>query len=99
MRKELCGIIRRNPSERTFMQEVTLMEVLNAREFRAFRQKELLDQYKCTLICFTMNIAGPIKTSPLILNGYLEGLGRIHMQLKFASIQELHFEEIRKNRL
>ena len=49
--------------------EVSLMEMLEAREKRAWRQRELLKRGQ-TVICFTMNIAGPIKNSPLIGSGY-----------------------------
>ena len=50
--------------------EVSLMEMLEARERRVLRQRELLEQYGKTLLCFTMNIAGPVKNSPLILRGF-----------------------------
>ena len=53
--------------------EVSLMEMLDARERRAQRQMQLLQQYGRPLICFTMNIAGPIKNSPLIHRGFLMG--------------------------
>lgn len=43
------------------MAEVTLAQVLEAREIRAARQQELLAAYGKPLICFTMNIAGPMK--------------------------------------
>ena len=54
--------------------EVTLMEMLEAREQRAARQRALLDAYGHTMVCFTMNIAGPIKNSPSILRGFLLGI-------------------------
>ena len=50
-----------------------LKEILLAREQRAARQKELLDQYGTTLISFTMNIPGPTKNSPLITSGFMLG--------------------------
>ena len=50
-----------------------LSHLLQAREQRAQRQKELLEQYKLPLICFTMNIAGGQKNSPLITEGFLLG--------------------------
>ena len=56
------------------MREVTLSEMLSCREERVELQKEMLKKYTCPLICFTMNIAGPIKTSPLIERGFNEGL-------------------------
>ena len=48
--------------------EVSLTEMLEAREKRAWQQRELLRRGR-TMICFTMNIAGPIKNSPLIGSG------------------------------
>ena len=56
------------------MEEVSLQEILLARETRAEKQKELQKKYSCPLICFTMNIAGPVKTSPLICRGFDEGI-------------------------
>ena len=46
--------------------EVSLLEILDARENRVQKQQELLQKYGKTLICFTMNIPGPIKVSPKI---------------------------------
>ena len=46
--------------------EVTLLEMLEARERRAARQQVLLQDYGKTMVCFTMNIAGPVKNSYLI---------------------------------
>lgn len=41
--------------------EVTLLQMLEAREKRVWRQRVLLSTGEGTLVCFTMNIAGPIK--------------------------------------
>lgn len=43
------------------MREITLQEVLDAREARAAAQRQLLDRYRHPLLCLTMNIAGPLK--------------------------------------
>lgn len=43
------------------MREITLQEVLDAREARAAAQKQMLDRYQRPLLCLTMNIAGPVK--------------------------------------
>lgn len=56
------------------MGEVTLAEILEAREKRVSRQKELIKKYSAPLICFTMNIAGPVKVTPLIERAFSEGL-------------------------
>lgn len=53
---------------------VLLTEILNAREARAARQQALLREYGCPVVCFTMNIAGPVKTSPLIRRAFDAGL-------------------------
>ncbi len=52
---------------------MTLSDILFAREARARRQDALLAAFQKTLICFTMNIAGEIKNSPLITQGFLLG--------------------------
>lgn len=77
--------------------EVTLLEMLDARERRANRQRELLKQYRETVICFTMNIAGPVKNSPLIYRGYALGRRLLRQQLHAAGLEISHWEEIREN--
>lgn len=75
--------------------EVTLPEILDARERRVQRQRELLHIYNKPLICFTMNIAGPVKTSPLIEEGFAWGKELLTAQL--AGIPILHFEDRNAN--
>lgn len=77
--------------------DVTLMEMLDARERRAQRQQQLLLQHNKTLLCFTMNIAGPVKNSPLIRRGFALGRRLLEQQLMVAKTQILHFEEISEN--
>lgn len=74
--------------------EVSLMEMLDARERRARRQTQLLKQYGATLLCFTMNIAGPVKNSHLIRRGFAMGERLLRQQLMAAKANILHFEEI-----
>ena len=72
--------------------EITLPEILEAREARARHQRELLDAYGAPLICFTMNIAGPIKTSPLIRRGFqmgLQALDALLPQVLCREVQDL----------
>lgn len=52
---------------------VELHEMLEARERRVQRQQVLLAQYGLPLVCFTMNIAGPVKNSPEIEEAFREG--------------------------
>lgn len=73
--------------------EVTLQEILDAREQRVIRQKELLRRFGCPLISFTMNIAGPVKDSPLIRAGFALGQQLLRDQLKSAAIPVLHQED------
>ncbi len=68
------------------MSEVTLAQMLHAREERAKTQQSLLCAYHCPIICFTMNIAGPVKTSPLIQRGFLTGLDALNKQLDHNSV-------------
>ena len=74
--------------------EVSLTEMLDARERRARRQMQLLPPYQTTLICFTMNIAGPVKNSPLIRRGFEMGKTLLRQQLMVFKAPILHFEEI-----
>lgn len=73
--------------------EATLSQILDAREQRCARQRCLLQRYRVPLICFTMNIAGPEKTSGLICRVFRLGLFRLDAQLKGAGLHVLHFEQ------
>ena len=56
------------------MNQVTLQQILQAREDRVELQRQFLELYRQPLVCFTMNIAGPVKISPLIRRGFQAGL-------------------------
>ena len=73
--------------------EVSLLEMLEAREKRALRQQALLSEYRRTLLCFTMNIAGPVKNSPQIRQGFVLGLKLLENQFRAAGIRILHREQ------
>lgn len=68
------------------MMEVSLLDILNAREARVQRQQQLLAAHRAPLLCFTMNIAGPVKTTPLIQRGFEEGLTLLDQQLPLETI-------------
>jgi len=53
--------------------EASLHEILNAREHRALTQKHLLQQYQKPLLCFTMNIPGPVKFDRDVAIGFAVG--------------------------
>ena len=63
------------------VREVTLAEILDAREKRCELQMELLNKYGATLISFTMNIAGPIKNTPLIDRAFRYGYAALLKRL------------------
>ena len=68
------------------MREVTLQEILDARDRRAEAQRQLLKQYARPLISFTMNIPGPVKDSPMIRRAFDEGLRMLDDALGEAGI-------------
>ncbi len=72
------------------MTEVTLSQMLDARENRVKKQNDILSQFKLPLISFTMNIAGPVKTSPLIKRAFYEGISLLKENLT----QDIVYEDI-----
>ena len=72
---------------------VDLAQVLEARERRAMRQRALLAQYQTPLVSFSMNIAGPVKNSPLIRRGFQLGKRMLMEQLSLSGINVLHAEK------
>lgn len=69
---------------------VTLREMLDAREARASRQRELLRKYGKPLLCFTMNLAGPVKRGRLSDLAFQAALQSLRTQLGEALVcQEL----------
>lgn len=53
--------------------EASLLEILDARENRARRQQQLLNRFQKPLLCFTMNIPGPVKLDRNISIGFHVG--------------------------
>ena len=66
-----------------------LVEILNAREARAARQQALLREFHCPVVCFTMNIAGPVKTSPLIRRAFDTGLSALEAALTAYTVHSM----------
>ncbi len=71
------------------MREVTLQEMLDARERRAEAQRELLAAFALPVLSFTMNIPGPIKDSPTIRRAFDEGLRQLDLALNDAGYATL----------
>lgn len=72
--------------------DVSLDEMLDARERRVREQRRLLNEYKLPLICLTLNIAGPKKDYPLARSAFYEGVRRIRaaVPLRYESIITPH---------
>ena len=70
--------------------EITLEQVLLARDRRVLRQRALAARYGGTLLSFTMNIAGPVKDAPLVRLAFQAGLAALDRDLG----QPLHRELI-----
>ena len=60
-------------------QEITLSEILTAREERVAIQNALLSEYKTPVISFTMNIAGPVKVTALSHRAFLWGMDQLRL--------------------
>lgn len=73
----------------TEIRAVTLQEMLLAREQRSAKQAEMLRTFHAPLICFTMNIPGPIKTGTDIHAAFLQGIEAIRDSLHNAGIEIL----------
>ena len=74
--------------------EVTLTEVLEARENRVWHQNALLEKYGVPVISFTLNIAGPVKDSPLIRRSFRAGQGQLEASLQAAKLPVLDRQEL-----
>lgn len=68
-----------------------MLQILEARERRVLRQRQLLEQFHKPLLCFTMNIAGPEKNNPLITEGFR--LGQELLSAQLSELPMLHREE------
>lgn len=78
------------------MNSVTLSEMLNAREHRALLQNELISDFNKPLICFTMNIPGPVKLLPGIAALHENGINTIEDILKHHNIPVIQVKKIRE---
>ena len=69
--------------------EVTLAEVLEAREARVRQQRSFREKYGVPVISFTLNIAGPVKDSPLIRRAFRTGQEQLKAGLRAAGLPVL----------
>lgn len=69
------------------IENVTLYEMLNAREKRYEKQKHLLHIYPGTLVCFMLNIPGPVKVFEGLDVIFEEGVQKIRNVLQKEEIR------------
>ncbi len=72
---------------------LSLEQVLQAREQRVLRQQRLMKEGG-TIVSFTLNIAGAVKSSPLFSAAFAEGKRRILQGLRYQGAAVLALEEI-----
>ena len=81
-------------SNRLQGEEVSGYDVLDAREQRAARQRDWLRlQEDCCLVSVTMNIAGPVKSTPLIRDGFRAGMALVDDTLRNLGLAVCRQEE------
>lgn len=78
------------------MNDVSLLEMLNAREMRCQLQQRFLHKYKKPLICLTLNIPGPVKILPGVPEAYAAGCRRIENSLANNLVAVLHLETLKE---
>lgn len=74
---------------------VAVADMIKARDIRAEKQKQLLDEYHSTVISCTMNIAGPVKNSLLIRRGFDTGIASLKRSLASEPIHILRKESVK----
>lgn len=78
------------------MNDVSLLEMLNARELRCQLQQHYLHKYKKPLVCLTLNIPGPVKVLPGVPAAYETGCRRIEESLDKNRVPAGHREQVRE---
>lgn len=73
--------------------EVTLLEMLEAREDRVRQQDALRERCGAPVVSFTLNIAGPVKDSPLIRRAFRAGQEQLEAGLTAAKLPVLERTE------
>lgn len=73
--------------------EASLQDILAARENRVQFQKELLEKYRKPLLCFTMNIPGPVKLDRDVSIGFAVGNWLLQDALQGAILHETQYRK------
>ena len=76
------------------MISTSIEEILRSRENRGHKQEVLINQYKSSLISFTLNTPGVVKSSELLNRVHLEGMKMIIDGLKSENIPIIYYETI-----
>ena len=76
------------------MPEVSLEDVLRAREERVMHQQDMLKRHHRPLVCFTMNIAGPVKVNEETAYAFRVGSVRLLEGLKTMGFDVLEKQDI-----
>ncbi|MFR5602247.1 MAG: citrate lyase holo-[acyl-carrier protein] synthase [Lachnospiraceae bacterium] len=75
---------------------VSLAQMLAAREHRAAIQSNILSQHRLPLVCFTLNIPGPVKVLPLVPDAFNAGIRQILHALEAQGMAVVCQKEIRE---
>ncbi|MFP3153974.1 citrate lyase holo-[acyl-carrier protein] synthase [Lachnospiraceae bacterium ZAX-1] len=78
--------------QNSFHHAVTVEQMATSREDRAKHQADLLKQYAGTLVCFTMNMPGEIKSFPLLNRAFEEGCVCLEKQIEKSNIRTAYKE-------
>lgn len=74
------------------IREITLEQLLEAREHRAAHQKELIGKFRLPFVSFTVNIPGPSKKTPDSCLIFREGCDALVKKLKETGCPLEYFE-------
>lgn len=77
------------------MNDVSLLEMMNAREMRCRMQQQLLQAYKKPMICLTLNIPGPVKLLPGVPDAFETARCRIEQLLEERLVLVNHLETLK----
>ena len=74
--------------------EITVAQMMCARDKRAEHQRRLLEKWQASLCCLTLNIAGPVKSAPWIDEVFEEGTSLAEAQFRRLGMKVLAREQV-----
>lgn len=75
------------------MKRITVEELLKSRENRGLKQEKLICQYKTSMISFTLNIPGEIKSNDRLNRAHEEGMKILIDELMANNIPIIYHEK------